>query len=359
MQEKVTAATAQRATRAGRIDFYELLRAISIIAVVMIHVAITEWHRAPVSDQRWLELSWINGAMRFCVPIFFMVSGALFLAPERHVTTSSLMRKSIPRILVAYGVWSLLYALIEVFGPGGSASFGELVMRFFTGHFHLWFLLALTGLYLATPILRLIVRDRRVAWYFVWLALPFASVFPLLVQVPVAGDVLRSMLGDMRFELVLGYTAYFLLGYLLREVVLGRRALIALVAAALVGIVGTVVGTVLVSRAEGEWNELFFDFVSPGVAAAAVAVFCLAKSWGERHSLSGRWGSVVLFLAATSFGIYLVHPFFQWLYRQFGFTTEIASPFVSVPLLTVAVLVPSTVVALLLHRIPYAGRFIS
>ncbi|WP_245907341.1 acyltransferase [Leucobacter massiliensis] len=355
----MTEAPEQQRTRAGRVEYFDVLRAVAIVAVVGIHAAITEWHQAPVTAQRWEELTWINAALRFCVPVFFMISGALFLSPHRAVTVRELFRKRIPRILVAFAVWSLVYGLIEVYGPGGSGSFGELVTRFFQGHFHLWFLLALTGLYLATPILRLVVRERRVAWYFVWLALPFASVLPLLTRVPVAGEVLARMLDDMRFDLVLGYSAYFLLGYLLSGAVLGRGALIALAVAGVAGVVGTVLGTVLVSRAGGEWDELFFGFLTPGVAAPAIAVFCLAQAWGERHSLSGGRGRAVVFLAGASFGIYLVHPLFQWVYRQFGFTTEFAPPFLSVPLLVIAIMVPSALAAVAIQRIPGAGKYLS
>ena len=355
----VSAAEAGRRPSAVRIQYFEVLRAIAIVAVVMIHAAITEWHALPVDDPRWDDLTWINGALRFCVPIFFMISGALFLAPEKTVTSRSLFRRSIPRLLAAFAIWSLLYALLEVYGPDGSRSFPELLTRTVTGHFHLWFLLALTGLYLAVPILRVIAREPRVAWYFVALALPFASVFPVLERAPVVGEVLGRVLGDMRFDLVLGYSAYFLLGHLLSRARLTRGRLTALAAAGVAGAVGTGVGTLLVSRAAGEWDELFFGFLTPGVAAVSIAVFCLARAWGEASALHGAGERAVRFLAANSFGIYLVHPLFQWLYARLGFTTEVAPPIVSVPALTAAVLLPSAFVAAGLRRIPRAGRYLA
>ncbi len=340
-------------------QYFEVLRVVAIVSVVMIHAAITEWHAISIDSPRWDALTWINSLLRFCVPIFFMISGALFLAPERDVTRRSLFRRSIPRLLTAFGAWSLFFALVEVYGPGGGRELPELVTRFFTGHFHLWFLLALTGLYLAVPILRIIARDRRAAWYFVALALPFASVLPLLERLPVVGEVLGDVLGAMKLEIVLGYSAYFLLGFLLSRWRPEARKLAWIAVAGVAGAVGTGIGTLLISRAEGHWDELFFGFLTPGVAAVSVALFCLARAWGDRFELSGRGSRFVACIARNSFGIYLVHPFFQWVYRQSGLTTEFATPLISVPVLTLLVLIPSLLVAVAIRRIPRVGRYLA
>ena len=341
----------------GRIRYLEMLRAIAIVAVVVLHAAITEWHQLPPQGARWETLAWINSALRFCVPVFFMISGALLLDPARPLSLRGLWRRRIPRLLVAFASWSLLYAIVEVYAPGGSGDPAELARRFFTGHFHLWFLLALAGLYMVLPLLRAIVRDPATGWYFVALAGPFAFAFPLLERLPVVGEVLSEVLGTMRVELVLGYSVYFVLGHLLNRMELRRAQLVWIASAGALGLLGTGIGTSLVSRAEGGSDELFFGFLTPGVGLASVAVFCLARArWGEAP---GRLPWLAAVLAANSLGIYLVHPLFQRLYREFGLTTEIAPPLLSVPLLAVLVLIPSLAVAALLRRIPRVGRYLA
>ncbi|QIK64452.1 acyltransferase [Leucobacter viscericola] len=342
----------------SRVQYFDLLRVVAIIAVVMLHVSITEWHELTPDNPRWDDLAVFGSMLRYCVPVFLMISGALFLNPERDVTWNSLFRKSIPRLLLLYAFWSLLYAVLVVYGPGGSRDPAEFVTRFVTGHFHLWFLLALAGLYLVVPILRLIARDRRVAWYFVALAIPFAFVFPLLTRIPVAGELLAEVLGTIKLELVLGYSAYFLLGYLLSTCRLSRRAVIWLSIAGLAGLVATAVGTVLVSHAQEESDELFYRYLTINVAAVAVAVFVLARAWGERFTLTGRSLGVVMFLGANSLGVYLIHPFFQWLYKQLGFETDTGPVWLTVPVLTVLVMVPSLLVTVLIRRIPRVGKYL-
>lgn len=344
----------ERTSRApsGRVEYFDVLRCIAILAVVMIHAAITEWHEIPVESARWDELTWINSALRFSVPIFFMISGALFLDPAKPVSLRVLYRRRIPRLLVAYAVWSSAYAALDVYGPGGSGDLGDFAAAAVTGHFHLWFLLALIGLNIGTPILRRIAEDRRIAWYFVALAVPFAGVLPLLTGIPVFGELLGDVLGSMRFDLVLGYAGYFLLGHLLHTATPSRGALVGWSVAALVGIGVTYAGTSAVSRDAGATDERFFDFTTLNVAVVSVVVFCAAKAWGDAHRLSPRWGRAIGFVAGASFGVYLVHPFFLWALRQYGISTEIASPTVGVVLVTLLACALSLIASALLRLVP-------
>ena len=344
----------ERASRApsGRVEYFDVLRCIAILAVVMIHAAITEWHEIPVESARWDELTWINSALRFSVPIFFMISGALFLDPAKPVSLRVLYRRRIPRLLVAYAVWSSAYAALDVYGPGGSGDLADFAAAAVTGHFHLWFLLALIGLNIGTPILRRIAEDRRIAWYFVALAVPYAGVLPLLTGIPVFGELLGDVLGSMRFDLVLGYAGYFLLGHLLHTATPSRGALVGWSVAALVGIGVTYAGTSAVSRDAGATDERFFDFTTLNVAVVSVVVFCAAKAWGDAHRLSPRWGRAIGFVAGASFGVYLVHPFFLWALRQYGISTEIASPTVGVVLVTLLACALSLIASALLRLVP-------
>ncbi|MEJ6489345.1 acyltransferase family protein [Leucobacter sp. USCH14] len=336
----------------GRIEYFDVLRCVAIVAVVMIHAGITEWHAITVDSPRWDALTWVNSALRFSVPIFFMISGALFLDPAKPISWRALFTRRIPRLLIAYAVWSLAYASLAVYGPAGGGDLEEFVTAAVTGHFHLWFLLALIGLNLGTPILRRIVEDRRVAWYFIALAVPFTGVLPLLTGLPVAGELLSDVLGAMRFDLVLGYAGYFVLGHLLHTAAVRRGALIGWGAAALLGIAVTFLGTTMESGGAGETDERFFDFTALNVAVVAVAVFIAAKAWGDAHRLSAGWARIIGIVAGASFGIYLVHPFFLLVLRQFGVTTETAPPLAGVALVTALAFVLSLGASLLLRAIP-------
>lgn len=297
--------------------------------------------------------------MRFCVPVFFMISGALFLDPTRNVTWSSLFRKSLPRLITAFLFWSLFFGALGVFGPGGDGSLRTLLERVVIGHYHLWFLFALVGLYLVTPILRRVVTDRHTAWYFVALAVLFATVLPLLTHVPLLGDAISAVLDTMKLQLVLGYSLYFVLGYLLSTLTLSRRSLSLLAIGGILAVAVTATGTSFLSNRGDEPNALLYGYLTPNVVLSAIAVFCLVKAWGDRRALSRRLSPVVTFLSTYAFGIYLVHPLFQWGFQELGITTAMAPPLLSVPALTLMILIPSALVAVAIHHIPRVGRYIS
>ena len=65
--------------RTGRVEYFGVLRVVAILAVLVLHTAAKQWYVLPVDSAGWQTLNVFDSAARFCVPIFFMVSGALFL----------------------------------------------------------------------------------------------------------------------------------------------------------------------------------------------------------------------------------------------------------------------------------------
>ena len=342
-----------------RIVYFDRLRTVAIIAVIVLHTAASGWYRAPVSTAGWQLLNLIDSSVRFCVPVFFMISGALFLDPKRRVTFRTIFTKSLPRIAIPFAIWSLLFAAVTTFGPDGDHSWKQLAVRFVLGHYHLWFLIALAGLYLATPLLRLIVAERKHGWYFVLLAGVFTIMLPLFEEAPRIGWVLTEFLGTMKFSLVLGYSVYFVLGYLLSTTAITRRRVALASAAGAVGLICTALGTSLLSLRAGSGNALLFDYLTPNVLLMSIAVFVFVRYQFEKRDELYEPGKVETLVSQYSFGIYLIHPAFQALYEHLGFTAEITSPLISVPVLAASILVPSLLTAIALRRLPGVGPYIA
>ncbi|MFD5225006.1 acyltransferase [Microbacterium sp. NPDC058342] len=342
-----------------RADYLDRLRAIAIVGVVTLHAAALGMPEAPVSSPTWMTLNVYDGITRFCVPIFFMITGALLLDPRRRVSLSSILRKSLPRVAIAYILWSALYA-----GVAPSLGLGEPGMRAFlerwaVGHYHLWYLWALMGLYLATPLLRRIAADRVSATYFVVLAAGFGLVLPLLTPLPVVGQPLMLILDKMQFHVALGYSFYFMLGHLLHTGAADRLRTIWVAVAGVVGAGITVVGPAVASSRTGTAVLDLYEYLTPNVALFAGAVFLLVRRLGRRSPKTTRSSRVMRGLSDASFGIYLVHPLLQGVLAAAGVTTALLPAFASVPMMVLVLLVPSWMIAALLRRIPRFGRFIA
>ena len=347
-------------TRAqSHVALFDWLRAIAIVAVVVLHIAALNWYSTPVDSGDWQLLNVADSAVRFSVPVFFMISGALFLDPAKNITYRNILTKSLPRIAIPFGVWSLFYAVLTTTGPNGNGSLSELLTEFITGHYHLWFLIALAGLYLATPILRLLTVDRTLLWYFVVLASIFAILLPMAETLPIIGAIVTELLAIMQFHIALGYAIYFVLGYLIYTANWSRKTTLFIAAAGGLALVATAAGTSILSLRDGAPNGLLYGYLTPNVALVSVAVFAVAKylySTAAPSRTAPRWVSL---LASYSFGIYLAHPFFQTLLQRAGFTSAFANPLISIPLLTIAIVAASLLAVICLRLIPRLGRLIS
>lgn len=140
-----------------------------------------------------------------------MISGALFLG--REITLSKLFKKSIFRIGTAFLFWSVLYACWCFFITHEKNSIREMVMSIVKGHYHMWFLFMIVGLYLVVPLLNKIVENQKLAVYFVVLAFLFAFLFPQIINVvglkfEGPASILNEFISKFRVEMVLGYAGY-------------------------------------------------------------------------------------------------------------------------------------------------------
>ena len=79
-----------------RIDYFDILRAVAIIGVVSIHASsgYIESSNDNISLVRGMYLIF-NKLTRFCVPLFFMISGALFLDCKKDISIKTMYSKYI------------------------------------------------------------------------------------------------------------------------------------------------------------------------------------------------------------------------------------------------------------------------
>ena len=140
-----------------RVPYFDYIRALAVLLIVLIHITAP----ALIMDDSILISGWeasliMNALARPGVPLFFMLSGALFLNPNKEISTPYI-RKKIIRIVVAFVVFSFLYNTLWFLGRYRlNFTFNDVVYQFvpgfINGWFHLWYLQALFVLYLLTPL---------------------------------------------------------------------------------------------------------------------------------------------------------------------------------------------------------------
>lgn len=347
----------------GRVAYADLLRAFATIAVITLHIAGSQMEAIPVSGSAFATFNIYNGLVRWCVPVFVMLSGAFLLDPKRSGKLSALFLRCL-RIFAALVIWGTVYAVADRLLADGGLSWRGIKAALLSvvwgqTHYHLWFLYMILGLYLVTPILRAFVKGAspRDFHYFFILTFLIAMLLPALLRFRYS-QTLDTYLNRLDITLVLGYVGYYVAGYYLKAFTLNRAAEFIIYALGVAGGFITVWGTLVLSRQAGSFNGALYDYMSPNVCFMAAAVFVLfryvlgiSEERNRRQRMSG--------VAKISFGIYLVHDLFIMLFRGLNITTLTFAPALSVPVLTAAVFLLSFAAAWLLSKIPLLGRYLT
>ena len=349
------------------IVYFDWLRLLSALAVVAIHVT------APLVGQPWMygAYAWnagnvFNALSRPAVPVFLMISGALFLG--REIPVGRLYKKYILRLALAFLFWSAVYALLLP-APENPETPPELLFRLLSGHSRFSFLLYLAGLYMLTPCLRALAREDALRRYFLLLCLLFQGLLPMLCElaglcplpaVAKSGEWLAGMLKRMAVSLPLGYSGYFVLGYHLHTAELTPRRKALLCAAGVLGAAVTVWGTRLLWQRSGSFSELFYSYLSANVAAQAVGLFVFAESVLARVPLGPRGRKALQILAGGCFGVYMLHtPVLELLLgKLMDYDTMAYNVLLAIPVRTLAAFGISLAAALLLKKLPLLGRWL-
>lgn len=126
-------------------------------------LALTAFSAAPplVGTANWWMLVILNSISRFAVPVFLMVTGVFLLSPKRKIAGKKLF-SYICRISFVLIVTSLAWATIELSCglPNQEQTFHSFLRITLETLYHMWYLWALLGIYVITPVLRQIVKDK-------------------------------------------------------------------------------------------------------------------------------------------------------------------------------------------------------
>ncbi|MEE3325182.1 MAG: acyltransferase family protein [Methanosphaera sp.] len=177
MIQKEYMVTTRNPTKSREISF-DILRIMASFAVMMIHISSQNWYEVDIYSYEWMIFSFYDSISRWGVPIFVMISGALFLGNCRSI--KRIYKRNIFRIITAFIFWSFFYASI-MFVCG--CSLKEALACFFRGFYHMWFLFMIIGLYMITPFLVAIVKDKKLINYFLLLSLLFAFALPQCISI--------------------------------------------------------------------------------------------------------------------------------------------------------------------------------
>lgn len=249
------------------------------------------------------------------------------------------------------------------------------ILHLFETPVHLWYLMMLIGMYLMTPVLKLITKDRAITLYMIWILLVFGTVFGTIKGITgffetAAGGTLGysiwtaflSDLSSLNMTFVPGYLGFFLMGHYIHEYGLGKWHRI-LVFTAIPALLLSAVLTVVLSKATGSYVYTFMFETNPLVAAASAGIFAFfkgAESPAVQRIPNTRMEKAAVWIGSRSLGIYLVHrAVLDWLEHYRGLTVESYMSILSVPLISILVFITAMVITAVLKKIPLIRNTVS
>jgi surface polysaccharide O-acyltransferase-like enzyme len=298
-------------------QYIDGLRVLAIVAVVVIHASSNITNSSPTVSMSWQMASMLNLALRWAVPVFVMISGALLLS-KKDESMGVFFQKRLNRLLLPAGFFILVYFWWQNRG-GYVLTVGEYAKRVLVWgnpYYHLYFLYVIIGLYLVTPALRVLVQymTKRQLGLLTILLLLMTAYWSYVVSY-FGGNFPRDTLTVVTH--FLPYVGYYLAGYWIHTYWQGKS----LTRGWLVALLLWFVAVVLTTYGYSQWgysakSMMFEDYAGLNVVLMSLLIFAGFKQWYEEGKKSNS--SWVVRIAGASFGLYLLHVMIlEWLAGYF------------------------------------------
>lgn len=332
------------------------LRALSIFSVVFIHATSQILnHPYPVNTLTWFFVNWLDSLIRWSVPIFIMISGALLIKPNSKITPE-FIRKRILRVVIPALFWLVIYFFWINRHGFIITPMHYLIQTFVYGnpYYHFYFVYAILGLYFFLPIFNAFVAQANNK------PLQFAIGSSLILSGLYSFSTAFFKHQDPRFELFsfthfLPYVGYFLLGFYLHTKNLSRLSTKLLATVFLANTTLASLANFFLVNHYGKTPTglLLTDYASPTIVISATCIFLLLKhsSYQATHA-----NGLLKSFANISYGLYLGHL----LIMESSF--QLLSTYLSQPMLLISTaLITLTFSWLILYplsKLKYANRLV-
>ncbi len=300
------------------LSFGDPLRIAASLAVVLIHASPDLFARyGYVPTDQWLMANILKSAAHYCVPVFLMLSGAIYLSPAKRLQPHFIWtraKKLLPTLFfwnAVFAVWNVYYNHLSIDWLG--AAQGLLTVGWY---YHLYFMYVLFLVYVSTPMVRRLMEK---------LTLPAKWLGALILFLLTTSLWAYDLYGVPQISWELWYTGnflsfllYYLLGHLLTLQAPNKRRPWLWAVLFLLSTGATVVATWWRAETQGldkDGVSYMMLYPSPLVVAISISFFqWFAQIEWERLTLKIQ--QVLKYLASLTMTIYFMHPIVLELLRD-------------------------------------------
>ena len=220
---------------------------------------------------------------------------------------------------------------------------------FVLGNYHLWYLYMIIGLYMLTPFLREIAKNKQNLKYFLELSAIFSVIMPLLSNIDFF-ELFVTCLDQLHLNMVMGYTFLFMLGYYLSICDFSCKQ----IQICKVICVAELFLTVVITCNNEGYLFLVDGVFSIGITIMVTCLFIIFKysSWSKKPIFT----KLIMLISDYSLGIYLIHALFvHYITLK---SSDWFKPGLDIIASFFVILGISFTIVCLLKKIPYIGKII-
>lgn len=324
-----------------RTEYLDVLRAIAIVLVVVVH-SLGGFSDTSFGSEVWWISNVVNTVTHCAVPLFVMLSGTLLLS-GKYTDLSSFCKKRFSKVLIPFFTWSIIFFLANAFVLNKPLSADNLLFSFLSDIWTnnivpvYWYIYMLIGLYTIIPIVHPWAnKEGNESEVIVFIALWFLLLFGFS----------QEMIERYNLYWFTGYAGYLLLGFYMGRLNLELKRykymfLLLFIVSAGITIAGKYFFPGMITD----------GYLTPNIAILSLSAFGLIKAGFYPRNTTILYG--VTFLSLNSYGIYLIHAVFISLMSKAGIDALFISPYLGMFIVAGVSILLSIILVVCIKRIAF------
>ena len=343
-----------------RIYYFDYLKILCSFCVIIIHVCAEFTSKSNINSYKWKISYYYNGISRFSVPNFFMISGALFL--DRDLSFKTIFNKYVKRIYIHLLLWSIIYSLINI--RLAKLNIKKTIFQIIKGHYHLWYLFSTIGLYIMSPFLREITKNKKllksfiISFFFIIFIIP-NYIYLLSYYSKDTFNLLNYIYSILTINNLSSNKFYFIFGYYLykkKEIKYEIKIIIYIL-----GLMGIIFTTIISYNFSIIKNKKIFhtNFNYLNIFFYSISIFIFFKSTFDNKKINKKNTNIFQKIGKFTFGIYLIHPLIlENIICKLRLNYLRINYIFLIPMINLVIFLLSLIIVIILNKIPIIGNYL-
>lgn len=332
----------------SRIVWIDILRIIAMFSVILIHVMSNTIYTFYIGEPYLSVYQILLSILSFAIPLFVMISGLIFLNPKKEMDTKTILKKYCFKILFLIFFFGTIFILIEQFYLNKSLwiPFDTLILKILSSNTwdHMWYLYIILGLYLITPVLRVLVKHISEKDFQYFLILLYICAF----FIPEISHYFHIQI-DFSIPIASPYLFYYLYGYYIVNYEVSKNYKRTSYILSLLSIL------LIICSYQNHWNLASMSYISTFSFLNANAVFLFFKDKSSKTFFHPLINS----LGICSLGIYILHQvYINLIFKFFHWDMILSYPYIGLILYALGILMITYITVYLLRKIKFVRKIL-